>query len=199
MRRKKNKKDKLCPVCKKNVALTLHHILPRYIFREIQDEERRYFLDGKNSYWLCDKCHAKYENNATQFRTNLLYKLNYVRQQEDKFIKDANAVKIKNLCRFMTGKFHTNIYNYSIYEAYNFVKSFYDKKYLTYDTILNLSEMRDTIYNPNYLTYGKFLITVMPVKELDFLYRKNFIKFLNREKVQPEYVIPQINEYYEKS
>lgn len=177
--------------------LTVHHILPRYIFKEIVTVDRNYFLNGKNSYALCNDCHSKYENKATLLRVNLLYKFHYQKQREIRFIKDENLVKIKNLCRYMCGFYCHNNYNYSIYQAYDFVKKFYNKKYLAYDEILQLASMRDVIQNPNYVDYGSFLIAHIGVRELDTLYRKNFIEFLQKHNVDEENLITETNEYYE--
>jgi len=97
----------------------------------------------------------------------------------------------------MTGKFYKNNYNYSIYQAYNFVKGFYNKKYMPYDEIEKLSNIKVAIPNPNFIRPGKFLLEHLKVEELDYLYRENFIQFLTHRKVGKKNFILEQNEHYE--
>ena len=52
IRKSGNRRGKhICPVCKEKTHLTLHHILPKYIMKEIDKSnvEYQYFLRGNNS------------------------------------------------------------------------------------------------------------------------------------------------------
>jgi len=193
-----NKKiQQTCPVCNRNRLLTIHHILPRYIVREIKTDEKRHFVNGENSYWLCFRCHRKYERKANILRKKLLKEFNYPIHCESPVIQVKELIKIKNLCRYMTGKFHRNNYNHSIYESYNFVTKFYNRKYMAYDEIESLSAMRDTVDNPDYIKNGCFLLEHISIKELDILYRKDLRDFLKKRSVKKDNLIPEINKYYE--
>ncbi len=96
----------------------------------------------------------------------------------------------------MIGKFSKNSYDYSIYEAYNFVKEFYNEKYITYDKIIECSKMKDSVPNPNYKNIGKFLIEKLGVKELDYIYRKSLLNFLNKRTIHIDNLISNRNKQY---
>ena len=93
----KRKLKQVCPVCKNTEKLTLHHILPRYIFKEIRTNEREYFLNGANSYWLCRKCHDKYESKAISLKNKLLKEQFFPKKSYLPFVLDANLRKIRNI------------------------------------------------------------------------------------------------------
>ena len=195
----RNRKVKqTCPVCKNTHMLTLHHILPKYIFREIETIERECFLNGNNSYWLCSRCHSKYESSATQLRLRLVKDFNFPTEGLNPFVKNVEYAKVKNLCRFMTGKFSRNAYNYSIYEAYNFVKDFHGKEYVSYDEILKLIKIKDNVPNVHYVNLGEFLIEQVGIGELDRLYRESLLNFLKKRKVKKESRIINKNKKYNK-
>lgn len=192
---KANKKLRPCPICGKESVLTLHHILPRFIFKEITSEDRDFFLNGHNSYWMCRECHDKYEDIANTLRLQLLNDNNY---PEDAYLTEVlnrGLKKVKNLCRCMTGKYRTNVYNYSIYEAYNFVKNYYNKEYLAYHEIEELSEIFDRIPNEKYINPGIFLIENIGVENLDIIYRQNLNDFLKNRNVKN--LIKVKNSHYE--
>jgi len=187
-----------CPICKNKKLLTVHHILPKYIFKEIKTSERNYFLNGKNTYWLCSRCHSNYEKKyANRLKAALSEIFEFPQKAEARVIRVRELAKIKNLCRYMTGKYKKNKYNYSIYQAYNFVIQFYNKKYMAYDEIENMSIMRDTIDNPDFIDLGIFFLYKTAVRELDYFYRRNFLEFLKDKKVRKGNFIPEINEHYE--
>jgi ribosomal protein L37AE/L43A len=192
---KRNKN--ICPVCGNNAKLTLHHILPRFIFRKIQTDDKKFFLNGANSYWLCRKCHNKYEQNVNNLKNELLRNLSFPKIAAMPFILNPELRKIKNLCRFMAGRFSVNSYNYNIYEAYDFVKKYYNKPYLTYDKILELAEMYELIPNKKYMDVGNFLIEKLGVKELDNIFRTDLRKFLIKRNVSEKKLISKKNKYYE--
>ena len=98
----------------------------------------------------------------------------------------------------MTGKFTRNAYNHSIYEAYNFVKDFYGKEYLSYDEILKLIKIKDNVPNVHYMNLGKFLIEKIGVGELDRLYRESLLNFLKKRKVNKINRIINKNKKYKK-
>lgn len=95
----------------------------------------------------------------------------------------------------MTGKYRTNVYNYSIYEAYNFVKNYYNKEYLAYHEIEELSEIFDRIPNEKYINPGIFLIENIGVENLDIIYRQNLNDFLKNRNVKN--LIKVKNSHYE--
>lgn len=181
--RDKKAKEK-CPVCGNKTKLTLHHILPRYIFKEIKTDDRVFFLNGANSYWLCRKCHDKYEGKATNLRNKLLRNLFFPKKAMLlPFVLHSERRKVRTLCRFMSGKYSENNYGYSIYQAYEYVKKIYKKPYLAYDEILEWSGMEEVVPNEDYINIGEFLIEKLGVEELDRLYRKDFREFLIKRNV----------------
>lgn len=185
-----------CPVCRNRRYLTLHHILPQFIFREVVGIDRASFLNGRNSYWLCAKCHTKYESESTKLRNQMLSELNFPEGSENRYVKQKQLVKIKSLCRYMAGKFPKTQYGYSIYESYNFVKEFYNEKYIIYDKIIQYANMKDTTPNPDYINLGQFLLEKIGLKELDYIYRKDLLNFLNRRDIHEYNLIPERNKKY---
>lgn len=197
IRVKSDRKEKqICPVCKNSRKLTLHHILPKFIFRELKENFKNGFLNGNNSYWLCSRCHTKYESESTKLRKQMLNELNFPVGALNPFIHNKQLVKIKSLCRYMIGKFSKNAYDYSIYEAYNFLKAFYNKKYISYDKIIEYSKMRDSVPNTNYKNVGQFLIKKLGIKELDYIYRKSLLNFLNKRTIHKDNLISNRNKQY---
>lgn len=205
MSKKKTKVEKdrsieqKCPVCGSVRLLTVHHLLPKYIFKEIKTDDRVYFLNGSNSYWLCAKCHSQYEKNyANVLKDALLNKFELPENARLGSTLNPDLARIKNLCRYMAGKYYKNNYNYSIYQAYNFVKNFYNKKYMTYDEIEKLCGISTGIPNPNFIPPGQFLLKHVKVRKLDYFYRRNFLEFLRDKKVKKgNNLIPEANKHYE--
>ena len=189
--------EQICPVCRNTRTLTIHHILPKFIFREIETDDRSYFLNGSNSYWLCRKCHNKYEKRSESLKSKILNELSFSSQSATPYILDEDLKKIKNLSRYMAGKYSKNNYNLSIYQAYEEVRKFYGKKYLAYDEILEFASMQATITNENYINRGKFLIESVGVERLDELFRNDLIGFLTKRNVKQDNLIPKKNKYYE--
>lgn len=188
----------LCPVCGIKKKLTVHHILPQFIFKEIKTDERAFFLNGENSYWLCSKCHSNYETRyADKLRIKLMLETKFSEDYLFVTYKEPNLTKIKNLCRYMTGKYNTNNYNYSIYQSYEFVKNFYKKKYLQYNEILKLSVLNEYVPNPNYINLGEFLLEKIGSQQLDKIFRQNFNEYLLHKKLNESYLIEEKNKYYE--
>ena len=187
----------ICPVCRNKKMLTIHHILPKFIFREIETPDRVYFLNGDNSYWLCTNCHCKYEKRADALKDGLLKEFSFPENSITPFILDDGLRMVRNLSRYMTGKYSKNNYNFSIYQSYEAVRKFYGKKYLTYDEILEYSDMNDTIPNEKYINRGKFLINNVGVEKLDELFRNDLIGFLTKRSVKQGNLIPEKNKHYE--
>lgn len=191
------KTKQICPVCGTKLKLTLHHILPKYIFKEIKTDDRAFFLTGENSYRICRKCHDNYEKRANNLKKKLLKDLDFPEVSLMPFVLDMEKRKVRNLCRFMAGKFTTNNYNYSIYEAYNYVKKLYNKQYLSYDEILHWSNINDVIPNEKYIGIGRFLIEKLGVEELDRLFRNDLRIFLQKRNATQVEAILEKNKYYE--
>jgi hypothetical protein len=84
-----------------------------------------------------------------------------------------------------------------MYQSYDFVKNFYNKKYLQYDEILKLSVLNEYVLNPKYISLGKFLIEKIDTQKLDKRFRENFNEYILHKKMNESYLIEKKNKHYE--
>ncbi len=138
------------------------------------------------------------KKRANVLRSKLLNLFSYPKNADSTVLKISELAKIKNLCRYMTGKFPENRYECSIYEAYKFIIAFYNVKYMAYDDVEALSNMKDVGKNPNFINAGHFLLDNMSIRGLDGAYRKDLIGFLKKRNVKINNLILQHNKNYEK-
>ena len=170
-----------------------------FIFKEITTEDRAYFLNGENSYWLCRKCHNKYEKKADALRNDLLKTHSFPEDSHLNFHTDIDLKKIKNLCRFLSGLYHENSYNYDMCGAYEYVKDFYKNPHLRYFDILKLADITVIKENENYIKMGKFLVEHAGVEVLDGIYRQHLYTFLTSRHIKKKGLITLKNKYYTKN
>lgn len=186
---------KVCPVCKSKKQLTLHHVLPSYIVKCINIQEKQYFLNGANSYKLCRECHDKYEKRAIQLRKILLAKCDYPKNAEGATIVDFDIRKLRDLSRFLLGKFPKNQYGYGKIRAYLFFVNKY-KKFISKRMLKKMSKLDVMVKNPDYINSGQFLIEKIGIRDLDRMYRKDLNDFLIKKDVEIENLIPEANINY---
>jgi len=185
-------KENICAVCGETNKLTRHHIVP-YCFRHaLPNEWRSSAALFHDLVPLCHKCHQTYERYGTELKKKLAERCGISTRgygtiiDKERYTVGRAAKCLLNI--YYKGKQRKKTYvEFPNHKRPELIKRI--SKYIghepTQEELLEISTWGAVIKTENFIPYGTYVVSKIPLAEIILMWRKHFLNTMKPKFMPP--------------